>query len=108
MTCGAITPISITNSGTATLTCSSTIAGTYVVTITGTIDTLTHSTTATFIVNNNDFTLTATSPAAVTVGTSATSTITVNAVGGFSGTVTLTDTVPANPTSVAITPRCVT
>jgi hypothetical protein len=36
LTCGTITPSSITGSGTATLSCSSTVAGNYTVTITGT------------------------------------------------------------------------
>ena len=104
--CAPITPSSITNSGTATVSCSSTTAGTYRLTITGTSGTLSHTTTATFMVT--DFTLTATSPAAVNVGVSATSPITVTAVNGFTGTVSLTDNVPTGLTCGAISPPSVT
>src|SRR3989441_3751383 len=104
--CAPITPSSITNSGTATVSCSSTTAGTYTLTITGTSGTLSHTTTATFMVT--DFTLTATSPAAVNVGVSATSPITVTAVNGFTGTVSLTDNVPSGLTCGAITPTSFT
>lgn len=54
------------------------------------------------------FTVVASHPSSVTSGTSATSTITVAAVNGFSGTVTLTDTVPSGLTCVAITPSTIT
>src|SRR3989454_941385 len=106
LTCGAITPGSVTGSGTATVSCSATVAGTYALTVTGTSSSLVHTTTATF--NFKDFTIAATSPAAVNAGQSATSTITVTAVNGFTGVVTLTDIVPAGLTCGAITPGTVT
>src|SRR5438132_3045957 len=106
LSCGAITPASVTNSGTATVACSSTVAGTYTLTITGTSGTLSHSTTATFTVR--DFSVSATSPPAVTASRSATSTITITALNGFTGTVTLTDAVPTGLTCGAITPSSVT
>src|SRR5207237_1039411 len=106
LTCGAITPRSVTGSGAATVSCRSTIAANYVLTVTRTSGTLSHSATATSIVT--DFSVPATSPAALTAGTSATSTITDTALNGFTGTVTLTDTVPTNLSCGAITPSSVT
>ena len=50
------------------------------------------------------FTVTSSNPASVTRGTSATSTITITAVNGFSGTVALTDMVPSGLTCLAISP----
>jgi len=54
------------------------------------------------------FTIVASHPSSVTAGSSATSAITVSAVNGFSGTVTLTDTVPSGLTCDAITPYTIT
>jgi hypothetical protein len=53
------------------------------------------------------FSVTATSPASVTSGNTATSTLTVIAINGFTGTVALTDTVPAGLACDAITPSTV-
>src|SRR5206468_607608 len=106
LTCGAITPGTVTGSGTATVSCSSTTAGTFTLTVTGTSGSLVHTATATF--NFRDFTIAASSPAAVNAGQSAVSTITITAVNGFAGLVTLTDTVPAGLTCGAITPGTVT
>ncbi len=102
LTCGAITPSSLTGYGTATLSCSATVAGNYTVTITGTSTPLVHVTTATFMFQN--FTITATSPAAVDAGQSATSTIALTALNHFNGTITLTDAVPSGLACGAITP----
>jgi uncharacterized membrane protein len=106
LSCGAITPASVTNSGTATISCSSTVAATYALTVTGTVGSLTHSTTATFTVR--DFTIAATSPAAAPVGTSITSTITIAPLNGFTGAISLADTIPAYLTCSAITPTSIT
>jgi hypothetical protein len=83
-----------TSTSSVTFTASATAAtGTATVTITGTSGSLTHTTTISLTVNatvNPDFSLSA-SPSSLTVtqGNSGNSTITVNAVGGFTGSVTL-------------------
>ncbi len=105
LTCGSISPSSVTGSGSATVSCSATVAGGYVLTIKGTSGSLIHSTSATFAFAG--FTVIATSPSG-NVGSSITSTITVSAVNGFSGTVSLTDTLPSGLTCGAITPISVT
>jgi len=105
LTCGAITPTSITGSGTATISCSATIAGNYTLTISGTSGSISHSVTAAF--KFVDFTIAASSPAAVNAGASSTSTITITALNGFARAITLTDTVPSGLTCGAITPGSV-
>ncbi len=109
LSCGAFSPASITGSGTATLSCSSTAAGTYAVTITGTSGSLTHSTTATFtFAVVPDFTITASTPLSVNAGRSASSTITLTALNGFTGDVALSDPPPSGLTCGAITPSSLT
>jgi hypothetical protein len=91
LVCGAITPSSVTGSGTATVSCSATVSGSYKLPVTGTSGSLTHSATATFTFNGaQDFTMAA-SPTTVNVnsGVSGTSTITVSSLNGFTGTVAL-------------------
>jgi hypothetical protein len=108
-------PASVTGSGSSTLsvtTSTSTPAGTYTLTLTGTSGSLAHSTTVKLVVNpvggTPDFTISV-SPASLTVtrGNSGTYTVTIGAVNGFSGTVTLSVaglgsrvTATFNPTSV--------
>src|SRR6266581_807238 len=92
--CGAITPIQVTGSGTATVSCSSLITSTYILAITGANASLAHSTTATFNFKQQDFTITATSPAGVYTTKSATATISVLGESGFNGTVALAETIP--------------
>src|SRR5207245_494845 len=106
LTCGSFSPTSIIASGSATISCSATVAGNYTATITGTSTPLIHNATATF--QFRDFTITDTSPAPVTAGTSATSTITVAAVNGFAGAVSFSDSVPSGLTCGAITPASIT
>ncbi|TMI14252.1 hypothetical protein E6H35_04785, partial [Candidatus Bathyarchaeota archaeon] len=106
LTCGAITPNSITNSGTATLTCSATL-GTFTVTIAGASGTLSHSTPATFTFATADFTISATS-ITINAGASGTSTVTVTSQGTFTGTVSLTDSLPAGLTCGSISPISLT
>src|SRR5499427_10254405 len=87
-------PTSATSASTLTLTAASTAAtGTVTLTITGVSGTLTHTTTLTLTVNAPavpDFSLSA-SPNSLTVsqGNAGTSTITINPVNGFSGSVSL-------------------
>jgi uncharacterized membrane protein len=89
---GTFNPTSVTGSGTSTLTvatAATTLTGTYPLTITGTSGTLTHSATATLVVNvPPDFTLTA-SPGSQTVtqGGSTSYTSTATSTGGFSGSI---------------------
>jgi hypothetical protein len=101
-------------SGSSTMsvtTSTSTAAGTYTVTITGTSGSLQHSTAVTLVVNpapNPDFTI-SDSPSSITVtrGSTGHSTVTIGAVNGFTGTVSLSAsgqgsrvTTSFNPTSV--------
>src|SRR2546429_2193366 len=96
LSCGSVTPSSVSGSGTATLSCSSNSQGVYTVTITATSGSLTHQGTTAFTFGTpSDFTMTATSPSAVNVGSSATSTLTIKLIHGLTGPVTLTDNVPS-------------
>src|SRR5712692_1180810 len=109
LTCGVITPSSVTGSGTATVSCSANAAGTFTLTATGTSGSLVHTATASF--NFVDFTLSL-SPGSlnITQGSTASSTITLTSLNGFSGVLSLTGTVSPsgptvsfNPTSVSLT-----
>lgn len=87
-------PATVTGSGSSTMTvttASTTPTGTSTITITGTSGATVHSTTVTLVVNSAaDFSISAT-PASLTVarGGRGSYTVTVTAVGGFAGTVTL-------------------
>src|SRR5207253_4058479 len=86
-------PTSISGSQTSTCTLSATNAGSYTVTITGTSGTLVHSATIDVLVLEPDFSLIA-NPNSVSfvVNNSATSTIALHSIGGFSGNVSLNAT----------------
>jgi hypothetical protein len=109
----SFSPASVPGTGSSTMTVSTTAAvaaGTYVVTITGTGSTITHSTTVTLVVTAPaNFTLTA-SPASMTIsrGGTATYTVTVGAQNGFAGTVSFSASGAPNRTTTSFTPTTVT
>lgn len=109
-------PTSVTGSGSSTMsvtTGTSTPAGTYTLTITGTSGTLVHSTTVTLVVNpvggTPDFTISV-SPASlnVTRGTTGRYTVTIGAVNGFSGTVSLSASGLGSRVTASFSPTSVT
>ena len=107
-------PNPTTGSSTLTLTASSTAAvGTVTVTITGTSGSLTHTTSVSLTVNASspapDFRLSA-SPSSLKVarGHSVTSTITVNQLNGFSGTVSLSASGLPNGVTATFSPSSTT
>ena len=106
LTCGAISPNSLTGSGTASVSCSAAVAGNYTLTLTGTSMSLVHSTTAIF--QYQDFTIIASSPAPSNVGSSSITTVTVTTVNHFAGIVSLTVTIPSGLTCGNITPSTIT
>jgi len=103
----SVSPQTITAGQASTLTITlptSITPGTYPVTITGTDGKLTHTTTINVQVVNPDFTLKA-NPTSLSIrrGNTATSTITVNPTGGYTGTPKLT--VTGNPSGMTISFR---
>src|SRR2546425_8711812 len=110
--------VSLSSGGTGTTTLtvstqSSTPAGSYTVTVTGSSGTLSHPTSVLVSVNNTqDFSIVA-SPASIAVqrGASSSSTITVTSLNGFSGTVTLATSIsPAtsNPPVISLSSSSLT
>jgi len=112
---GSFTPGSVSGgSGTSTLTVtttSSTPAGTSTVTITGTSGSLTHSTTVSLIVNaapTTDFSIAASpSSQTLTAGQNTTYSLTVGALNGFTGSVTLSASGFPSGASGSFTPTSV-
>ena len=108
-------PTSVTGSGSSSMsvsTSTTTPNGTYTLTITGTSGTLVHSTTITLIVTggvNPDFTISV-SPASlnVTRGRSGSYTVTIGAVNGFSGTVSMSVTGLGSRVTGTFSPASVT
>jgi hypothetical protein len=112
-TTASFNPTQITTSGSTTLsisTASSTPAGSYPITITASSGTLTHTTSVTLVVTvPSDFTISA-SPASQTIsrGSKTTYSVSVGAVGSFSGTVTLTVSGLPKKTSSSFTTSTIT
>ncbi len=96
LTCNSITPSSIAGSGVAVVSCSSSVDGAYLLTVTGTNGSLTRTATATF--SFQDFIISASPPTEIATGSSGASIITLTALNGFRGTVTLTADVPSGLT----------
>jgi hypothetical protein len=91
LSCGAIAPSSLTvppSPATASVSCTSSSAGTYVIVIAGTNGTLVHSASATFTFE--DFSISS-NPGSITfpTGSPGNSAISVGSLGGFTGTVIL-------------------
>jgi hypothetical protein len=120
LSCGAISPSSLAippNPNYATISCSSNTPGTYTVGVTGTIGSITHSTSFTAtILTPPQFTLSA-NPSSISMNqyTCWPSTVTVSSLNGFSGTVTLQASTSlaasfsgcwgaAGPTTVSVSP----
>ena len=114
-TTGSFTPASVAGAGSSTLTVATsttTPAGTYALTITGTSGSLTRTTGVTLVVTasvTGNFTLSA-SPTyqSVHVGVPAIYTVTLNRTGGFSGSVTLSATGLPSGATAAFSPNPVT
>jgi hypothetical protein len=102
LTCTSITPSSISSSGLAVVSCTSSVAGAYPLTVTGTNGSLTR--TATAIFGFQDFTISATSPAETSPGSSTASIITLKALNSFKGNVTLGADIPPSLTCSSPSP----
>ena len=89
--CNAITQ-SVLLSGTALVSCEASVAGQYMINVTGTSAGLTHLVTATL--SFQDFLMNTSTPATVGIGAYAELTITLVSLNGFAGTVHLTDMAP--------------
>lgn len=105
LTCNAITPASLTGSGSATATCTSQTAGNYTLSVTGTSGSLSHSKSTVF--RFQDYTVTASAQSPVKATTSVTITITISPLNGFSALVQLSDTVPNGLTCFTFNPSSI-
>jgi hypothetical protein len=92
LSCGAITPVAIAGSGTATLSCTAGSIGNYTLTLTAVSSSLSHSDVP--LLQITDFSLAAT-PTLITspIGSNSTSTIHVTGLNGYSGNVNLNATI---------------
>ena len=108
--CTPIVPASIPNAlGTATLSCTSIVAGIYAVTIVGTSGEISHNTTRAFTFAafaSPDFTITAPSVVSLSSSRSVTTSVTLTSLGGFHSRVNLTSTIYPNfGLSVSLNPQ---
>jgi subtilase family serine protease len=117
LTCGAsnLNPDSVTPPGTTTSvltasTTATTTTGAYVITVTGTSGTDVHTTTVNVTVNPaaaSAYTVSATSPpSGISPGSNATSTITAQGSGGYTGSVTLSCSLTSSPSGASDLPGC--
>ena len=119
LTCGNsnLNPTSVALSGTTAetsvltaSTTSTTTTGSYVITVTGTAGTDVHTTTVNVTVNSGvapTFTVTASSPSAISPGNTADSTVTVSAgTTGYAGSVALSCTLTTSPSGASDLPTC--
>ena len=98
LACGSIMPSSVSGSATASVSCSAAVAGSYSLTITGTSGSLTHTVTVVF--SFVDFSVSANpSPMGVPKGSSGSSTITITGSNGFTGSVSVSASVPSGLTA---------
>lgn len=108
----ALSPNNISNgSGTSTLSCTASLPGSYMATVTGTNSGLSHAANVTYSVTIpvQDFTISANpTTATVNVGVPGNSTITVSPENGFVGTVTLTVTANSTDIACALSPTTIT
>jgi subtilase family serine protease len=114
-TCSIPSSVSVSGSAAATAaltvaTTATTTAGAYTVTVTGTSGTLSQNTVVNVTVTASStvgaYSLSATTPAAISAGTATSSTVTVTASNGYTGTVTLACALTSSPTSAASLPTC--
>ncbi|MBO0888852.1 cellulase family glycosylhydrolase, partial [Candidatus Bathyarchaeota archaeon] len=106
LSCGSISTATIAKSGSATISCSGTNAGSFQLTIRGVSGSLTRSAIATF--NIQDFSVEASSPTIAALNSFANSTITITALNGYSGTISLSETNPVGLTCGSPTPNTIT
>ena len=112
LTCQAFIPATLTSSvAQSSLSCTSTVAGSYPVTVTGTSGTLIHTTIAVFTFTSTtspDFRVSAHTPVTFASGSTATSSITVAALAGFYYLVALSSSVsPSTGLSVSLNPQSI-
>ena len=110
LTCTAIIPSTIPDgSGHAMVSCSSSVPGTYNVTIIGTSDAIRHGAISTFRFATSpppEFTISAITPLSFAASSTATSSVTVSSLGGFDQQVNLTSTVyPSIGLSISLNPQ---
>ncbi len=104
LSCGSISSAIIVGSGTSSVSCNATNAGSYPLTITGASGSLVHS--ATVIFNFQDFSLSASPPSlSINTGAQSTSAISLNLLNGFGSAVALS---VSSPTGIIASPGSMT
>ena len=104
-----LTSASSQTSALSVSTTSTTTTGAYTLTITGTSGAITHTTTVNVFVNlaaSKNYTVSATTPSAISPGSNAASTITVTGNGGYAGSVSLSCSLTNSPSGASDLPTC--